>query len=350
MKFALKALIATLIISTVVLAQEPELVNEIVARVNNDIITRGDYLVAVEDFKAELARQIQQQGKSQAHFQEEFARLKPTVLDLMIDDLLLEQKAKELGIDVEAEVNQEMAAIAKRNNFQNVLDFEKALRQQGIDPDGARATLRKQIQHRYVIQQEVYRPIFQSLRDTDRRDFYEKNKQVFMTPGEVTLSEIFLPLEGYTATEVEQRARRIVAEVRAGMDFSAAVQKYSAANRGSRAQNGKMGVYKIGVPKADRELKEEIEAAIANIKVGEITEPIRSQEGYQIVRLDEHKPSAAIPYEDNRVQNFIAGRLVEERAEEARKKYLKRLREEAFIKITKGYETAQMKNEGKSEE
>src|SRR5882672_2755351 len=126
-------------------AQEPELVNEIVARVNNDIITRADYLNALEDFKSELARQLQQAGKNQAEISAEFEKLKGTVLDLLIEDLLLEQKAKELSIDVEAEVNQQMAEIAKANNFQNVLKFEEALKQQGIDPDGARASMRKKL-------------------------------------------------------------------------------------------------------------------------------------------------------------------------------------------------------------
>src|SRR5215813_15402487 len=78
-------------------AQEPELVSEIVAQVNNDIITRADYLQALRDFKEELARQMT--GKTQAEIEQEYAKLKPTVLNLMIEDLLLEQKAKELNID-----------------------------------------------------------------------------------------------------------------------------------------------------------------------------------------------------------------------------------------------------------
>ncbi|HEY7546665.1 MAG TPA: SurA N-terminal domain-containing protein [Blastocatellia bacterium] len=340
MKFAAKALTAILMISSFVPAQEPQLVNEIVARVNNEIITLADYNAALEELKADVARQLQQQGKSAAQIEEEYNKLKPTVLDLMIDNMLLEQRAKELGIDVEAELNQEWAAIAKRNGFPNVLEFEKALRQQGTDPDAARAGIRKEIQHQYVMQQEIYAPIFRSIRDEERRAYYEKNKEIFMTPGEVTISEIFLPLENYTAADVEQRARRIVAEIRAGLDFKEAVQKYSAPSRGSKAQEGKVGVFKIGL-KEGRELREEDEAAISGIKVGEITEPIRLQDGFKIIRLDDRKLPQALPYEDNRVQNFIGRRLVEERGEEARRKYLKRLREEAFIKIARGYQAAQ---------
>lgn len=313
-------------------AQEPEIVSEVVARVNNDIITRLDYLSALREFKEEIARQMQQQGKSQSEIEAEFQRFKPNILDILIENMLLEQKAKELGIDVEAEVNQQMMEIARENNFKTLVDFENALRNQGIDPEAARASLRKRLQQSYVIQREVLQPIFQSLTEKDRRAFYEENKgKLFTTPGKVMLSEIFLPLEGYTAAEVEQRARRLVAELRAGMSFSEAALRYSPPSRPSRAQGGKMGEFNPA------DLKPEVAAAISNLKPGEVTEPIRLQDGFQIIRLDDRKPPIVRKYEDPEVQNEIGRRLTLQRAEEARKKYIARLREEAYIWINKDY-------------
>jgi parvulin-like peptidyl-prolyl isomerase len=340
MKFLVKALACAVVLacSTAARAQEPELVNEIVARINNDIITRADYLKALSDFEAEITRQMQKSGKGEAEIKAEFEKRKSTVLDILIENILLEQKAKELGMDVEAEVNQEMAEIAKQNGYKNVIEFENALKQQGIDPESARATLRKQFQQYYVVQREVMQPIFMSLRDKDRREYYEKNKEGFTTQGEVTISEIFLPLEGYTAADVEQRARRLVAELRAGMNFVEAVQKHTPASRATREQNGKIGAFKPG------ELKPEIATAISSLNPGDVTEPIRIQEGFQIIRLDDRKAAALRPFEDQEVQNIINRNLTIERSEDARKKYMEKLREEAFIKITKGYETAQAQN------
>ena len=320
-------------------AQEPDLVNEIVARVNNDIITLGDYNAALLDFKAEIGRQMQQAGKTEADINAEFERLKGTVLDILIENLLLEQKAKELGIDVEAEVNQQMTEIAKREGLPNLLKLEEALKSQGIDPDAWRSGLRRSLMQQYVIQREVLQPIFQSLNEKDKHDFYDRHKQEFTTQGQVTLSEIFLPLEGRTAAEVEQRARRLVTELRAGADFVEAVKNNSPANRATRAQNGRMGTFK-----AD-EIKQDVAAAISNLKVGEVTEPIRLQDGYQIVRVDERKPSVVRPFEDQEVQQILGRAVTMERAEEARKKYVSQLREEAFVKVTKGYPTAQAKGE-----
>ena len=339
MKFIISILAAGVVfaLSAPARAQEPELVNEIVARVNNDIITRVDYLNALRDFRDELGRQMQ--GKTDAQIDAEFEKLKSSVLDYMIDDLLVEQKAKELNLDVEPEVNQQMAQMAKENNLPNVLALENELKKQNIEPETFRASIRKRLQQQLVIQREVLSPIYQRLNDKDRRDFYDKHQQAFTTPGEETISEIFLPLEGHTADEVSQRAKRLVAELRAGKNFEEAVMENSHISRGSRAQKGKVGSFKQG------ELNKDISAAISSLKSGEITEPIRQQDGFLIVRLDDRKPATVLPLENPDVQNAIGRMATMDRAEDARKKYLKKLRAESFVEITKGYVTAQTKPE-----
>ena len=333
MKFVISVLAISFVCAMTVpaQAQEAELVNEIVARVNNDIVTRVDYLNALRDFKEELTRQLQQAGKSDAEINAEFERQKPTVLNYIIEDLLLEQKAKELNIDVEAEVNQQMAEIAKENGQPSVLAFENELKKQGLDPETARGTLRRRLQQQYVIQREVLQPIYQRLSEKEKREFYDKHKDGFTTPGEVTISEIFLPLEGHTADEVEQRARRLVVELRAGKNFEQAVQENSPANRATRAQKGKVGTFKQG------ELNKDITAAISTLKPGDVTEPIRLQDGFQIIRLDDRKPETLVPFEDPRVQSSIGRMATMELADSARKQYLKKLRQESYIEITKGY-------------
>ena len=339
MKFVVTALamVFMLGLATAARAQEPELVNEIVARVNNDIITRTDYLASLDAFKEELRRQMQ--GKSEAEINAEYEKLKPTVLDMMIEDLLLEQKAKELGIDVEAEVNQQMLQIAKDSNLPNLTALEQAMRNQGVDPENARATLRRRLQQQYVVQREVVVPIYQRLSEKEKRDFYEKNKDKLVVPGEFTLSEVFIPLEGHTATEVEQRARRVVAELRAGGNFSEAVKTNTPVTRASRSQDGKLGTFK------PEELREEMAAAISPLKAGEFTEPIRMQDGFVILRVDAKKDASVRPYEDKEVQEMVARAATMDRAEEARKKYIKKLRQDAFVEIAKGYQATQVKAE-----
>src|ERR1700748_3779837 len=163
MKFVITTLALAFVLglATTARAQEPELVNEIVARVNTDIITRTDYFGAIDALKEELQHQMQ--GKSEAEINAQFEKLKPTVLDMMIEDMLLEQKAKELSIDVEAEINQQMLQIMKDSGFKTLAELEQAMRTQGVDPEGARASLRRRLQQQYVVQREVLAPIYQSL-------------------------------------------------------------------------------------------------------------------------------------------------------------------------------------------
>lgn len=334
MKFitTLLALVVMAGAAATVRAQEPELVTEIIARVNDDIITRQDYVMALKDFKEELARQMS--GKTQAEIDSQYEKLKPTVLSLMIEDMLLEQKAKELQIDVEPEVNQQMTQIAKDQGLPDAVALEKALKDQGMDPEQAREAIRKRLQHQYVIQREVYAPIYQSISDKEKHDFYDQNKDKFTQPGEVTLSEIFITLEGSTATDIEQRARRLVAELRAGGNWDEAVQHNSPPNRASRANNGKLGSFKVG------DLKDDIKAAIANLKPGEVTEPIRLQDGYQIIKLDDRKAAATRGYEDQDVQRAIAQYLTMQKSEDAEKKYVSDLKSQAYIFIKPGYVAA----------
>jgi parvulin-like peptidyl-prolyl isomerase len=195
------------------------------------------------------------------------------------------------------------------------------------------------LQQQYVVQREVLVPIYQRLSEKEKRDFYEKNKDKLVVPGEVTLSEIFIPLEGHTAAEVEQRARRVVAEMRAGGNFAEAVKTNTPVTRASRTQDGKLGTFRPD------ELKEEIAAAVSSLKAGDVTEPIRVQDGFQIIRVDAKKNATVRPYDDKEVQEMVARAATMDRAEEARKKYLKKLREDAFVEVAKGYLPAQAKAE-----
>jgi len=177
----------------------------------------------------------------------------------------------------------------------------------------------------------VLSPIFQRLTDKDKRDFYEKHKEEFITEEEISLSEVFLPFANHSAEEVEQRACRLSAELRAGKSFASAVEENSPGTRTSRSQNGKIGTFK------PREIIEDIAAAVSTLKVGEVTEPLRISDGFQILRLDDRKPRSLLPYENPKVQDAVGRLLTMERAEEARKKYLKKLRDEAVVEITPAY-------------
>ena len=101
-----------------------------------------------------------------------------------------------------------------------------------------------------------------------------------------------------------------------------------------------MGAFKAS------DLNPAISAAISSLKVGEVSQPIRQADGFQLVRVDERKEASVRPYDSPEVQGYIGRAATMERAEEARKKYLKKLREEAVVDVNKDYDTAQAKTDG----
>ncbi|HKV37941.1 MAG TPA: peptidyl-prolyl cis-trans isomerase [Blastocatellia bacterium] len=310
-------------------AQNPELGSEVVARVNNETIPRADYVATLKEFKEELGRQMRL--KSQAEFEGEYQRLKRTVLSSMIEGLLLDQKFRELGIDVrdvEAEVGEQIGEFCP---VRDPIELDEQMKANGIDPERARGARRKRLQREYVIQKEVWEPLLSEVTDKDRREYYDRHQDRFVIPGEVVLSEIFLPLDGSTPEAVEAWARRLVTQLRAGADWVESVRDNTPLSRPSRAQNGRMGSFKL------EDLTPEVGKMISSMKPGEVTDPIKLQDGFQIVRLDGRRPPAMHGIEEPAVQNLLDRAIVSDWAKQRQREYLEALRAEADIDIDAKY-------------
>lgn len=306
-------------------AQEQRLVEEVVARVNADVITRSQYLEVLKDTENELSQQYPPE-EARRRFEE----FKPKVLDLMIDNLLVVQKGQDLGFDVEAQVNQQMTELARQQNNMSITEFEEAIRRSGIEPSELRQRFRERLMRDMVMNQEVYSSVYRNLTEKEKREYYDKNKERFMVPGELKLSELFLSVEGRSFSEIETKARDLAASARAGTAFTDLVRKSGDPNRPSFANNGSLGSFK-----SSSELAAPISTAIESLKTGEVTDPIRLKDGVIILRVDERREASAKPYED--VASDVALALTYERSHDAEVTFVKGLRETAYIKITDGY-------------
>lgn len=307
--------------------QEQRLVEEVVARVNAEVITRTQYLDVVHQTEEDA-----RQGRSPEEAARLIEELRPKLLDLMIDNILLVQKGQELDIDVEANINRQFTEAAKANN-QTITQFEDSMRKSGIDPAEARARLRERLMRDAVMNQEVYGTIYRSLTEKEKREYYEKNTDKFMLPGELKLSELFLSVEGRTFTEIEEKARDLVARARGGANFAELVTRHGDASRASYANGGSLGTFASA-----SELAPSVASAIANMRTGDVTDPIRLAEGVIVLRVDERRDPAPKKFED--VANDVALQITYSRSQEAERKYLQKLREEAYIKVSPGYPSA----------
>ncbi len=306
-------------------AQKQEKVCEVVARVNGDTITRHAYLAALRDDREDPSWQMVLRGKSEKEIDAELERSNPSLLDDLIDELLLAQRGKELGFDANVELKriEELIPPGYRDYFPQ---FDDALRRQGIDLEEARASGRRQALGQRAIQVEVLEPIFSSITYGERRHFYDNHKEKFMLPAKVTLSEVFLPFQGQSESEVAQRAVKLLAELRAGADFFKAVADNTPAARPSYETRGSLGTLRLD------ELKKSLTIGLPKINPGDFTS-LQLDSGYQIIRLDGRMPATPRSFEDPMTQVSVSRFIAISRAAGVRKSYIARLREKAKIEV-----------------
>jgi peptidyl-prolyl cis-trans isomerase SurA len=317
-----------------VLAQEgePVVIDSVIAQVNGDVVMlstlKRELKEAIEAFKG--------QGMAEQKATEEVNRRQPELIASLVNELLLVQKGKELNLteEVETEVNREMLRVMKGQGFKTIAEMEEAMRREGIDPASIRQTLRTQYMKNAVLGREVDAKIYFGLNQAEVKKYYDTHRDKFRKPEVVTLSEIFLSLAGKSEPEVRARATQLLAQLRGGADFGtlAAANSERLDPTGARVavqSKGKVGTLPI------TDLRPEFVAAIKNVKAGDVTDLIRSDEGYQILRVDERTAASdPIAFDENQVREAITV----ERRDKERLAYMKNLRKDAYIKIAKEYE------------
>jgi parvulin-like peptidyl-prolyl isomerase len=309
----------------------PRVIDEVIAQVNADVIT----LSMLQKDMAEAAEGLRQQrGMTSQQATEEIGKRRNEIIVTLVNEQLLVQKGKEMGIteEVEAEVNRRMLDVAKREGLKSLAALEQAMRENNIDPAGVRNTMRAEIMKTWVLGREVDQKIFYGLTDSEVKAYYEANKEKFRKPETISLSEIFLSTVGKDPKEVRDRADKLVAQLRAGADFGALAMVQSEreldGKRVAPESKGKLGTYVMNDIS-----KEEVASALRNLKAGGVTNPIETEGGIIILRVDERTPAGESSFDENKVREAITV----SRMEQERKNYLENLRRDAYIEIAKDY-------------
>jgi len=340
-KFVSLAIVSTFVFAILALmpsstfAQEGELqvVDEVIAQINDDVIT----LSMLKRESNERIEALKQSGMSEQEATAEVSKRQPEMIATLVNEALLLQKGKELDLanEVEAEVNRRMLQVAKEQGITTIEKLEAAMREGGVDPVATRQTLRTELMKQAVIQKEVDSKIFFSLTMDELKKYFQEHQEKFRKPENVTISEIFLSLAGKNEADVKARALELVTQLRSGADFGAVAAANSEREvngvRVAPQNKGKVGAFEMP------NLREEIANAVRNVKVGGISDPLRTSDGYQIFRVDERTPaSTAATFNENQVREAITI----ERGTKSRDDYLQGLRDEAYIKISQNYRDA----------
>jgi peptidyl-prolyl cis-trans isomerase SurA len=321
--------------SSIAMAQEGELqvVDEVIAQVNDDVIT----LSMLRREAKERIDTLKGTGMSEQQAKDEVAKRQADLIATLINEQLLIQRGKELDLarEVEDEVNRRMFEVAKEQGINSIEKLDEAMRLQGMDPANIRQTLRTEIMKQMVIQQEVDRKIFFSLTMDELKKYFDAHKDKFLKPESVTISEIYLNTAGKSEADVKARAIELVGQLRAGADFkqvaSANSEREQNGKRTAPEDGGKVGAFEVP------SLREDVAGAVKNVAVGGVSDPLLAVDGFHIFRVDERTAaSTAATFNENRVREVITI----ERSPKERDAYLQNLRNEGYVKVADNYKDA----------
>lgn len=307
---------------------EPVVVDEVIAQVNDGVVT----LSQLKREMKERVETLKQNGMSAEQAQAEVEKRKAELIATLINEQLLLAKGKELDLSerVEAQVNKRMLEVAVENKLNSIEKLEEAMRQSGVDPVETRQTMRTEMMKQAVLESDVDSKLFYGLSIDELRKYFDANKNKFVKPETVELSEIFLSLAGKPEADVKARANQLVAQIRGGADFGTLATAYS---ERSQQNKGKVGLFEV------INLRPDIGAAIKNVQAGGVGEPLKTDEGYQILRVDARTAGSSTPtFNENRVREAITT----ERLPKAREQYLQDLRNDAYVSVAEAYRASVM--------
>jgi len=325
-----------------------QVVEEIIARVNNQIVTRSEYLRSKEQLKDE----VKQQDPNNAD--KAYAEREKDVLRDLVDQQLLLDKAKDMGITGDTELIKQLDSMRKEMKLESMEDLEKEAAKQGISWEDFKQNMRNKIVTEKVIQEEVGGHL--SLTKDEEEKFYEEHKQEMERPEAVVLSEILVapktPAPSTPApdpnaapgaapaqpqvdeaarqaaeTAAEEKANDLLKQIRAGATFEDIAKKNS--DGPSASDGGTLGSFKRG------QLAKQLEDETFAMKAGDITNVIHTKQGYVILKVVEHQEAGIPPMKD--VKDKIDNALYYQKLQPALRAYLTKLREEAYIFTKPGY-------------
>src|SRR5580658_2785959 len=311
-------------------ATEGKVVEEIVARVNNEVITRSEFdhakVTAAEDAKQDcLNRCTPEQLKTLIEDSQKNA------LRDLIDQSLLVQRAKDMGISVEPEVIKQLDQIRIENKLPSMEALEEAVSGQKMNWEDFKNNIRNGLLTKKVIGSEVGSHINVTKEETQK--YYDEHKQEFVRPEQVALRSIEVNTAGKEESEIadlKKKAETARKRVLDGEDFGEIAKRYS---DGSTAkQGGYLGTYKRG------ELSKELEDTVFKMKRNDLTEVMETKQGFLVMQVMEHYDEGEQTL--SKVENEINEKLYEQRLEPALREYLKTLREESYVVIKPGYQDA----------
>ncbi len=303
-------------------ADEPRVLDEIVAKVNDEIITLTDLEESLNRLKMDIDQNVPDASKRDAQYQ----RMKESLLGTMITNKIIVQKAEELGVsdDIDQDVDLYIESVRKDSGVASLDVIDEYFKQRGSSLAQYRRSIREQMVIRSMISQFVYSKI--TLLTPEVEAYYEEHKDDFTEKGKVKLAEIVLLTEGKDKAAVRTQAEALLEELKT-RSFEEVAKENS--DGPTADKGGEIGEFVAG------SINQTLADVVFSIDVGTYSDIIEADFGYQIVKVLERTPPTLKSLRDVRPQ--ITEALYEVKSGPELDKYTSNLIAESYIYINPKY-------------
>ena len=324
------ALLAALILSIAgtALAQTKN-VEEIIAWVNNDIILKSEY----ETRKAQIRNDLSEppprgQGLKGADLEQRFSAAEKTLLRDLIDETLLLQQAKDMGLNADLEVIKTMEQLRQERKLESLDDLEKAILAQGYSVDEFKQNIKTRYLTSQVLQREVYGRVL--VTQEEIKKYYDAHIKDFDRPAGIRVREISVYTENRGPDEIEsqrKKAEEALAAVKKGDNFAEVASKYSESQ--TAQDGGDLGFFVKG------ELAKPLEDVASNLEKGQVSDIIALNGAFMILKVEDKHNGGVLPFElaQKEIQDILWQQGVQPKIRE----FLTKLRADGFTKVADGY-------------
>jgi parvulin-like peptidyl-prolyl isomerase len=314
-----KTILAVLISLAAVSLSAAELVEAIVVRVGDRVVTRTQYVKRLREGYAEI-EQSTPADKAAAKREE----LRKNIVNDLIAELLIKDRADRLGISVsDAEVKDAMVRLKQQYNIATDEAFDQSLKSSGMTRADMEARLRDTLLTNKLFGRELRGR--DELTDKELRERYDREKETYRLPERAHLRAIIVtkPDDPTAAERMAARVKQIASDAKAAPDFAKYAE--SVPENAMKEKGGDMGDVARG------ELLPDLDKAVFNSNSGVILGPIATKSGWHIIKVEQRLPSEVPAFES--VKDKLRKDVSEESFNRDYKAYIERLRKEAFIQI-----------------
>ena len=310
---------SALALSVAPIGASTEVIEQILVKVNGDIITKTELeqrqIAALRESKIDP-----NVLKNDEELKQAIAKVTPQILVHTIDEMLQVQLGREKGLRLSDEMfNRWLTNLRKENNLVDDQKFQAALKQEGMTISDLRRNVEKNFLLTEVQRSEIGSKL--QITEEEARQYYQSHQQEFVTPASITLREIFIEAGDGATEAAQEKASSTRARITSGEDFGKVASEVSSA--ASKANGGLIGPLQLA------DLSQSLQDMLTKMKPGDITQPLRTTKGFQILKLETMSQSSVQPFDS--VRDVVAEKVYGARQRVELQRFLSRIRNQAII-------------------